>query len=101
MYYGLRYSAEYLGLEVPDEISNRVARWGPIWPASVVMDAFVPLALYPAHPDHPSRASKFARLLLFVRSHWIRMPPWLLFYHLTYKFFARRFPGTKSVRNQR
>ena len=90
LYYGLRYSALYLGLAVPENVLRRSNRWAPWWPASSLMDALVPLALFPAHPDFPSWSSRLARLLLFVRSHWVRMPPWLLAYHLAHKFLARR-----------
>jgi len=34
--------------------------------------------------------SSVCRWLLFVRSHWIRMPPVLLARHLAYKFYVRR-----------
>ena len=54
------------------------------------MDRLVPRALDPAHPDHPvSAGSRLARWLLYVRSHWIRMPPALLARHLAYKFYVR------------
>jgi hypothetical protein len=54
------------------------------------MDRLAPRALMPQHPDRPDRWSGLARLLLYIRSHWIRMPPWLLAYHLGYKFAATR-----------
>ena len=96
LYYGLRYSALYLNLVVPEATLKRSARWAPRWPANWLMDKLVPLALYPAHPDHPYRASRIARLLLFMRSHWIRMPPWLLVYHLGYKFLFTRVLRTQQ-----
>jgi len=96
LYYSLRYANLLLGTELPAEIRSVLKRWRPVWPISALMDAIVPQALYPGHPDHPSRRARVGRLLLFIRSHWIRMPPWLLFYHLSYKFYV-----TRIIRTQR
>ncbi len=41
--------------------------------------------LLPDHPSCASRATRFARWLAFVRSHWLRMPLPLLVYHLAHK----------------
>jgi hypothetical protein len=90
-YYSLRYARQLLDCPVPESVLDATRAWAPPQPLVWFMDRLVPRALYPPHPDHPSRLSEFCRLLLFVRSHWIRMPPWLLAYHLTYKFWARRF----------
>ena len=63
-------------------------------PAAVValMDRLVPATLFPLHPDGASRGMDAARTLLFVRSHWIRMPPTMLARHLVYKAWVRKFP---------
>jgi hypothetical protein len=53
------------------------------------MDRLVPRALFPQHPDSPSRSAAVARLWLYLRSLWIRMPPLLLARHLAYKFYVR------------
>jgi hypothetical protein len=50
----------------------------------------VPRALFPPHPDRPQRGVAVARFLLYVRSLWIRMPPWLLARHLGYQLYRRR-----------
>jgi hypothetical protein len=89
-YYGLRYASTYLDSPVPDTIISAIKAWGPPAPIRWLMDRLVPRALFPMHPEHSSRLTGYARLLLYVRSHWIRMPPWLLAYHLTYKFFVTR-----------
>jgi hypothetical protein len=53
------------------------------------MDRWVPRALLPDHPDFPARATRRARLALYVRSHWVKMPPAMLAKHLAYKFYVR------------
>ena len=58
----------------------------------------VPRALLPPYPQYPSLLTDTARLLLYMRSHWIRMPPWLLIYHLSYKFYATRIRPTAADR---
>lgn len=91
VFYGLRYLRRFGNGDVPDIVIERTHSWRPPAPALWLMDRLVPRALFPPHPDLPSRLTDACRLLLYMRSHWIRMPPWLLAYHLSYKFWARRF----------
>lgn len=88
-FYALRYACSMLATPVPDGILHASAARGP--PAMIIrmMDFLVPRALYPQHPDRPSRAAEIARLLLYIRSHWISMPPLLLARHLMRKFLVR------------
>jgi hypothetical protein len=93
LYYSLRYASQLLETPVPDEVTQRLRKWAPLPPVRRLMDRLVPLAILPEHPQHLSRRASLARLLLYIRSHWLRMPPWLLAYHLTYKFYVIRFRG--------
>lgn len=88
-YYSLHYARTLLGASIPASILDYAEKNAPPRVVGCLMDKLVPRALYPLHPDHPSQLTEFCRLLLFVRSHWIRMPPWLLAYHLTYKTVMR------------
>ncbi len=90
-YYSIRYPRLYLNLDVPEFVNEALESWAPWKMAGWLMDRLVPRALYPEHPDCPSRLTAFCRQLLFVRSHWLRMPPWLLAYHLSNKFVRTRF----------
>lgn len=89
-YYSIRYVNLLLDMHIPDNIIKHSRKWSP--PGIVVwfMDRAVPRALYPQHPDRPTRMTELYRLLLYMRSHWIKMPPWLLAYHLSYKFIRTR-----------
>jgi hypothetical protein len=89
-FYSLRYVKRLLETDVPNEVVKHLARWAPPAPVLKLMDRLVDEALFPQHPDNPSRAASVARLLLYVRSHWLRMPPWLLAYHLANKFVRKR-----------
>ena len=90
LYYSLRYCRQLLDSLVPTAIMEQTGRWKPVAPVRWLMDRLVPLALLPPHPAHPSWLTGLARLLLYMRSHWIRMPPWLLAYHLGYKFYVTK-----------
>lgn len=89
-FYALRYARELLESPVPDSVIAASMNFAPPVPIVWIMDRLVPRALFPQHPDHPSRVTAFCRLSLYIRSHWIRMPPWLLAYHLSYKFYLTR-----------
>ena len=90
-YYALRYSKKLVACPVPESVIDATGRWAPPKPVVSLMDQLVPRALCPPHPDYPSRVSDISRMLLYIRSHWIRMPPWLLVYHLSYKAWVKRF----------
>ncbi len=47
-------------------------------------------ALRPAHPSAVTQSTRLARFLVFVRSHWLRMPLGLLTYHVGHKLFVAR-----------
>lgn len=89
-FYALRYATRILDTPVPPRTLSAARRGAPWAPVVWLMDRLVPRALLPDHPDCPSRMSSVCRWLLFVRSHWIRMPPVLLARHLAYKFYVRR-----------
>ncbi len=94
LYYSLRYARRLLDSQIPQGVIERTESWEPITPIRWLMDRLVPLALLPPHPGYPDRGADLARFLLFMRSHWLRMPPWLLVYHLSYKFCVTRFRRT-------
>jgi len=96
-YYSLRYATRLLGLELPGMTEELASRGAPNAAVVWLMDRLAPRALFPEHPDRPSRLTGVGRLLLYMRSHWIRMPPWLLAYHLSYKFLLTRLRGKRAA----
>ncbi len=95
-WYCLRFLELSLEAGIPETVLQQTGHWGPPAPVRRLMDRIVPLALFPRHPDGDSAGVAAARILLYLRSHWIRMPPWLLTYHLAHKAVAgglRRRPG--------
>jgi hypothetical protein len=94
LHYALRYSARLLATPVPIDVLARTRIAGPPAPVLALMDRLVPQALLPDHPDHPTRRTALARWLLYVRAHWLRMPPLLLAAHLARKGVVRLRPRT-------
>jgi hypothetical protein len=92
-WYSLHYAQALLRTPVPRAALESAARAAPPAPLRQVMDTLVPRVIGPVHPDLRSPASlRLARWLLYVRSHWLRMPPWLLARHLATKSLRRLRP---------
>lgn len=92
LFHGFYFSRLIFQTPIPENIENNlnekpsaISRW--------IMHYLVPQALFPLHPDEPSKRAMAARLLLYLRSHWIRMPIHLLLPHLAYKTYLAIFPG--------
>ena len=89
LFYAMRYAHGFFNTPVPGFVSAQCHRWRPAWPALIIMDQLVSHAVNPIEPAGKSRRAKFSLWLLYVRSHWLRMPPWLLAKHLLRKTFRR------------
>lgn len=98
LYQGLRYLRLLLGTPVPQQIWRRVmadtlhqpSGWRLRW-----QDALYARALRPAHPSLSDAWTPAARFMLYLRGHWLRMPPSLLVWHLLRKSLTGwRSPAT-------
>jgi hypothetical protein len=85
--YAMRYSHGLLATPIPDKVLREAQHATPSPIVLLVMDKLVMSALLPPNPDHPRLARKIACGLLYLRSHWLRMPPLLLARHLFHKAF--------------
>ena len=90
LYYALKYSEKLLATKIPEHVLTAADRTAPPWPIKQLMDQLVSRALTPEHPDHPTIVTALARWLLYVRSHYLRMPLQLLIPHLLRKSFRKR-----------
>ena len=87
LYYALRYTVRILNTPVPTVAWQAVNAYAPGWATLKLMDALLLRALKPHHPSCNSWLTRPALWMLFVRSHWLKMPPGLLIRHLLHKFF--------------
>lgn len=94
LYYALRYSRRMLGTPTPEEDGNREGRPRP-W-TRTLQDALYLRALRPHHPEASDALTPLARQLLFLRGHWLKMPPALLAYHLGVKALRSREASAKT-----
>lgn len=98
-FYGLRYAAQFFRTPVPEQVLRASRAGAPPAVTRGLMDLLVPRALFPRHPEISSQWNSLARLFLYMRSHWIRMPPLLLARHLSVKFYVRNLKGLISRRH--
>jgi hypothetical protein len=90
LFYALRYTENLLGTEIPTRVLATAGVAAPPWPVKRLMDQLVSRVLTPEHPDHPTTVTALASWLLYVRSHYLRMPLTLLIPHLLRKGFRKR-----------
>ncbi len=88
LFYGLYFSQLIFSTSIPEKTVTRLnSKPGKL--KHRIMHRLVPLALFPQHPDHSLRSASWARRLLYLRSHLIRMPLYILLPHLIYKTIRR------------
>lgn len=87
--YGLRHAARVFATPVPRAVLAEADRGGPGPLLLPLMDALWRRGLAVQHSTAPLRGAALARFLLYVRAHWLRMPPLLLARHLATKALTR------------
>ena len=85
LYYALRYTRHILHTPVPNSALEMSRAGRPFWMLASFMDALFLRALRPDHASCDDFFTTAARTLLYLRSHWLRMPPLLLVRHLLHK----------------
>jgi hypothetical protein len=85
LYYGLRSTRLILGTPVPEAALAGAQSAAPTGPVATLMDGLWWRALRSQHATAAPRFTGVALFLLYVRAHWLRMPPLLLMRHLTVK----------------
>jgi len=101
LYYALHYVRRFLGTPVPDVAMKAAATLGkPPMIISSLMDALFGRALMPDHSSCDDAFTPLARWLLYIRSHYLRMPPHLLLPHLLRKAVKRRQGSVPLVAQQ-
>ncbi len=85
LFYAVRYAVEFLNTPVPDRVRSQVRCGRPGGVSVWLMDRLAHKALVPETCDGESWLAMAARGLLYLRAHWLRMPPGLLLRHLSWK----------------
>jgi hypothetical protein len=83
LFYALRYAQKYLGTPVPEGILKQLHKTSL---ATWLMDRLVHVRLNHATTGRHPLPVRIATFLLYLRSHWLRMPPLMLAKHLWTKF---------------
>ena len=89
LYYGLRHARNILGTPIPEETIRLSASSAPAWPLGALMDLLWSHGLRAPHVSTATAATRICVFLLYVRAHWLRMPPALLIRHLLVKAWVR------------
>ncbi len=87
LHYALRYTVGWLNTPVPEAVRRQASRVRSGGIGGWLMDPLARQALAPEVGDGESWSGSMARRLLYLRAHWLRMPPGLLLRHLTRKAF--------------
>lgn len=91
LYYALHYCSLILGTNIPQAVLKQAEKGKPNVLLSRVMDWLFMRALRPDHPSCDLPFTGIARWLLYIRSHYLRMPLHLLIPHLVRKAWKRQF----------
>ncbi|SFC73287.1 Uncharacterised nucleotidyltransferase [Polaromonas sp. OV174] len=89
LYYALRYTTLMLDTSVPQYVLEAAKIGAPSVLVAGLMERCYMQALRPVHASTSTLGVSAARFILYIRSHWIRMPTFLLVYHLGRKVFIR------------
>lgn len=101
LFLGLHFAVRLLGTPVPSTIlDDSGSRGAPAAGALRMLEVLFDRGLQPMHPDCDSALTPTARWLLYVRAHWLRMPPHLLAMHLSTKAWKSLFPADKRSATQ-
>jgi hypothetical protein len=87
LYYAVSTACRLAGLEVSVALLAGVRRHAPAAPTRRLMAWLIEQTLAPSRLGLRRRA--IAQWLLFIRSHWVRMPPGMLLRHLFHKTSQR------------
>lgn len=89
LFYALRYTAKLLATPVPKTVLSQAERYAPSMAKTRIMDFLFCRVLLPFHPSCVDKWTGLARWSLYVRSHWLKMPWYLLLPHLLIKAWMR------------
>ena len=87
LYYALRYTSVILHTPVPAAVLEQTKRFAPARLAGLIMDRLVIHAVNDRLNGGRRFSQAFSSWALYMRQHWLRMPPFLLARHLVHQMF--------------
>ncbi len=87
LFYAVRYVQHFLATPIPENFVHQLQSAAPHRATLALMDSTFTRALAPDHVSCSDTYTPMARKAAYVRAHWLRMPPHLLFPHLFHKAF--------------
>jgi len=90
VYYAINFTQKILLTPIPDKIivkARSLAKMNSF--LAMIMDVLYSKALITEHKTYSVNGQSFARWLLYIRSHWLKMPVYLLAPHLCRKSWLR------------
>lgn len=96
LYYALRYVRHFFHTPIPSSALEMANTLKPGFLTAQMMDFCFLRAFQPDHTSCDTRGSAIARFFLYVRSHYLRMPMYLLLPHLIRKAWMRYFPAQQE-----
>jgi len=93
LFYLLRYPNAVFDTTVPAATKAAVSSHAPNAAILAMMDTLVISAISDANTGTRFPSADFAQWCLYVRSHWLKMPPWQLFRHLSRKAWQNFVDG--------
>lgn len=89
LFYAQRYARLWFDTPIPIDVVNRLEAYRPARPLLRLMDHLIEAAFAPTCLRTGRKRGDLARWLLYMRSHWLRMPLPMLSYHLAHKAMYR------------
>lgn len=89
LYYAVHMSRHLFGTYIPSNIHSRINKGRPNFLTHMVMTWLIKTRLMALEVGRQSLPFRLASLLLYMRSHWLRMPPLMTMRHLARKAWKR------------
>ena len=86
LYYALYQLEHLMQYPLPDNVRLAAGLGAPSWPFYYAINGLMSICLLPPVPDKKQPWRVIAMWLMYIRSHWLRMPPLLLAKHLITKW---------------
>lgn len=91
LFHALHHIQRRFEIDIPSNLYLKIEEIKPHWIYRVFFSFIFNLALKPIHPSCNKFPNDIARWFLYIRSHYLRMPWYLIAPHLARKFIKQKF----------